>query len=294
MHRLVHRELNHRITELKAHKKKIPSKPISDFFHPLSCSAIKLSSEPELSGCVPPPWLQLTQRRIDQVKEHHLSHSTGCLIIQVPSALETKALCRPIVFMYANPGLKRYRLQTALEMINGRLKRLYNYAVHEQDLIKNELLVRRYCVWPKCHSCKDIATHYQLSCINHVDTIVRGVIRVTLNSDQLTQSFHRTYFKLFQFFVLFWILRVFLRRAVLSHGSEPKISVLSQKIPQYSAQILLFQKNVHIQKHIFEFQASLAVSPNRKGLIWLLGVKNQNCLVASSPIPMALGQENMT
>lgn len=113
-------------------------------------------------------------------------------------------------------------LQTDLEMINGRLMRLYKYAVHEQTLIKNELLVRRYCVLPKCHSCEGITSHYQLSSINHMDTTVQGVIRVTLNTDKLTQFFYWAYFKLLWILVSFRILRAFLERA-FPHGSGPKI-----------------------------------------------------------------------
>lgn len=68
-------------------------------------------------------------------------------------------------------------------------------------------------------------SYYQLSSINHVDTIVKGAIRMTLNSDKLTQSFYKTYFKLSWFFVSFWILRALLRK-VFSHGPGPKIILL--------------------------------------------------------------------
>lgn len=130
------------------------------------------------------------------------------------------------VFINADSDLENYIIQTDLEMINGRLMRLYKYATHEQNLIKNELLVRRYCVLPRCHSRKGIMSYYQLSSISHVDTTVKGVIRMTLNSDKLTQSFYKTYFKLSWFSVSFWILRALLRK-VFSHGPGPKIILLS-------------------------------------------------------------------
>lgn len=173
--------------------------------------------------------------------------------------------------MYANPGLENYSIQTNLEMINGRQMRLYNYAVHEQHLIKNELLVRRYCVLPKCHSYKGIASHYQLSGINHVDTIVKGVIRGTLSSDKLTQFCYEAYFRLSWLFVSYWILRAFLR-IVFHTIQDLKITLLSQKILQYSALVLLFQQDVHFAHvgHIYEFQSLLAIPPNKRGLVQLL------------------------
>lgn len=131
-----------------------------------------------------------------------------------------------IAFVYANPGLENYRIQTDLEMIHGRLMRLCNYAVHEQNLIKNELLVRRYCLLPKCHSCKGIVSHYQLSGINHVDTIVKGVIRGTLSSDKLIQFCYEAYFKLSWLSVSFWILRAFLRRTVFHTVLDLKITLV--------------------------------------------------------------------
>lgn len=166
--------------------------------------------------------------------------------------------------MYANPGLENHRIQTDLEMINGRLMRLYKHTVHEQNLIKNELLVRKYCILPKCHSCKGIMSHYRLGSINHVDTIVKGVIRVTLNSDKLNSSFHRAYFKPSWFFVSFKILRAYLKEW-FSHTVQNLKSVILKNSPVL-AEVLLFWRDVHTARvgHIFEFQALLAIFKEKR------------------------------
>lgn len=96
------------------------------FLHCLSLQLFKYNWRLILSVSDAPPWLQLSPGFMGKVEDKHFAPSPDCFMTQVSSVLRIK-----IMFVYAKPNPVNYRIWMDLEMINGRLMRMYKYSVHE-------------------------------------------------------------------------------------------------------------------------------------------------------------------